>query len=77
MGYQRARAIYRRNKKGEVIRIDRSMVGGFTFTLSDREDGPNLRIKHLSRRATFINFAYAGEQPTARSRRNRKENTAR
>ena len=74
---QRARPVYRRNKKGEVIRIDRSMVGGFTFTLSDRADRPNRRVKHLSRRAAFINFAYAGEQPTARSRLNRKEKTAR
>src|SRR5262249_54572408 len=53
IGYQRARAVQRRTKKGEVIGIDRSMVGGFTFTLSDREDRPNLRVKHLSRRAAF------------------------
>jgi hypothetical protein len=75
ISYQRARAVQRRNRKGEVVGIDRSMVGGFTFTLSDREDRPNLRVKHLSRRAAFINFASAGENATARSRRNRKEKT--
>jgi hypothetical protein len=53
------------------------MVGGFTFKLSDRENRPNLRVKHLSRRAAFINFAYAGEHPTARSRRKRKQTTIR
>ena len=77
LAWQRARPVYRRNRNNEVLRIDRSMVSGFTFKVSDRVDRPNLRVKHLSRRAAFINFAYAGEQPTARSRRNRKENTSR
>jgi hypothetical protein len=33
------------------------MKGGFSFKLSDRKDRPHLRIKHLSRRAAFIDFA--------------------
>ena len=81
---QPARPVYRRKPDKHLPvaptrneKVDRSMVGGFTFKLSDRDDRPNLRVKHLSRRAAFINFAYAGEQPTARSRRTRKERTAR
>ena len=32
-----------------------SMKGGFSFTLAD--DRPNVRVKHLSQRAAFIDFA--------------------
>lgn len=32
-----------------------SMKGGFSFTLADKS--PNIRVKHLSQRAAFINFA--------------------
>jgi hypothetical protein len=32
-----------------------SMKGGFSFTLADKR--PNIRVKHLSQRAAFINFA--------------------
>ncbi len=32
-----------------------SMKGGFSFTFADRR--PNIRVKHLSQRAAFINFA--------------------
>lgn len=49
--------------------LDRSMAGGFTFALSPLADRPNLRVKHLSRRAAFINFAGAGKQGTPRNRR--------
>lgn len=72
IGYQRAGPVHLRNRKKEVVRVDRSMVGGFTFRLSDREDRPNLRVKHLSRRLAFINFAYAGEQPASRSQSKRQ-----
>jgi hypothetical protein len=37
--------------------VDRSMKGGFTFKLSSDPKNGNVRIKHLSRRAAFINFA--------------------
>lgn len=37
--------------------VDRSMEGGFTFKLSNNPENSNLRVKHLSRRAAFINFA--------------------
>ncbi|WP_339931301.1 hypothetical protein [uncultured Brevundimonas sp.] len=35
-----------------------SMKGGFSFTYADKR--PNIRIKHLSQRAAFINFAGKG-----------------
>lgn len=37
--------------------VDRSMQGGFTFKLSNDPENGNVRVKHLSRRAAFINFA--------------------
>ena len=36
----------------------RSMKGGFSFTFADKR--PNIRVKHLSQRAAFINFAGKG-----------------
>jgi hypothetical protein len=47
-----ARAVRRRNGT-----VDRSMQGGFTFKFSSDPAHKNVRIKHLSRRAAFINFA--------------------
>ncbi len=44
--------------------VDRSMVGGFTFGLSNLVNRPNVRVKHLSRKAAFINFAAPDENPT-------------
>jgi hypothetical protein len=44
------------------------MQGGFTFRLSDAEGNGNVRIKHLSRRASFINFARPGEAPSRNGR---------
>ena len=38
---------------------------------------PNVRVKHLSRRAAFINLASPGDNPTARSRGKRKDQTPR
>jgi hypothetical protein len=38
-------------------RVDRSMQGGFTFKLSEDPKAGHVRVKHLSRRAAFINFA--------------------
>jgi hypothetical protein len=35
-----------------------SMKGGFSFTFADKR--PNIRVKHLSQRAAFINFAGKG-----------------
>ena len=52
IGHDTARTV--RRKDGSV---DRSMQGGFTFKLSDDPENGNLRVKHLSRRASFINFA--------------------
>ncbi len=37
----------------------RDMRGGFSFTLADKR--PNLRVKHLSQRAAFINFGGKGD----------------
>jgi hypothetical protein len=47
-----ARAVRRKNGS-----VDRSMQGGFTFKLSEDPANPNVRVKHLSRRSAFINFA--------------------
>ena len=44
-----------------------SMKGGFSFTLAERR--PNIRVKHLSQRAAFIDFAGRGsDEQAARSR---------
>ncbi len=56
MGHESARLVRRTDKTA-----DRSMVGGFTFKLSDMPGRPNVRVKHLSRRAAFINFAAPGD----------------
>jgi hypothetical protein len=53
IGHETARAVVRRKSKI----VDRSMQGGFTFKLSNDPGAGNVRIKHLSRRAAFINFA--------------------
>jgi hypothetical protein len=52
IGHESARAVRRKNGT-----VDRSMQGGFTFKLSTNPKNGNVRIKHLSRRASFINFA--------------------
>ena len=56
IGHDTARSV--RRKDGTV---DRSMQGGFTFKLSEDPANGNVRVKHLSRRASFMNFA----RPTA------------
>lgn len=43
-----------------------SMKGGFSFTLADKR--PNIRVKHLSQRAAFINFAGQGKSDRAPDR---------
>ena len=58
IGYASARAVRRRDKS-----LDRSMVGGFTFRLSSRDDRPRIRIRQLSRKAAFINFASPAQNP--------------
>lgn len=52
IGHDSARAVRRKNGT-----IDRSMQGGFTFKLSKDPRNGNVRVKHLSRRASFLNFA--------------------
>jgi len=47
------------------------MRGGFSFTLSDDKRRPHVQVKHLSRRASFIQFAAPFRQRTGRSWRNR------
>ena len=66
---RRALPVYRHNKKGEVVKIDRSMVGGFTMGLSENGRRPNVRAKHVTRRMSFINFADPGGDPDTRGRR--------
>jgi len=61
IGHDTARRVTR-NRRGERF-TDQSMVGGFTFKLSTMPGRPNVRVKHLSRRAAFINFAAPDENP--------------
>ena len=49
----------------------RSMRGGFSFTLSADKRLPAVRVKHLSRRMSFIKFAAPFRQRTGRSDRKR------
>jgi hypothetical protein len=49
-------------RNGKIV--DRSMAGGFTLRLSHIAGRPNVRIKPLSRRAAFINFAAPSDAPT-------------
>ena len=53
-----ARAVRRRDKT-----LDQSMVGGFSFKLSRRDDRPRIRVRQLSRKASFINFASPAQNP--------------
>lgn len=55
--HESARAVRRRDGS-----LDRSMAGGFTFKLSGRQRRPNIRVRHLSGRSAFINFAQPAEQ---------------
>ena len=50
-----------------------NMKGGFTFELLPGKHWPRLRVKHVSRRIAFIDFAAPGKQSTARSGRQRGE----
>ena len=61
----RARKVVRHHKKSGERIVDHSMVGGFTFKLLEGSEHPHVRVKHLSRRAAFINFAMPAEQATA------------
>ena len=49
------------------------MVGGFTMLLSEKEARPNLRVKHLTRRMAWINFAYPSDNPTQYRQRKRDD----
>jgi hypothetical protein len=64
IGHDTARVVVRRDRKTKRKTIERSMQGGFTFTLSEASGNGNVRVKHLSRRAAFINFASPGEAPS-------------
>lgn len=48
-----------------------TMRGGFTFKLSEQKIYPNIRIKHMSRRAALISFAATMAQRNSRGQRNR------
>ncbi|MGA7330006.1 MAG: hypothetical protein WBX25_37360 [Rhodomicrobium sp.] len=65
IGQSRARKVVRTHKKTGKRIVDRSMVGGFTFKLLKGDEYPHVRVKHLSRRAAFINFALPAEQAVA------------
>jgi hypothetical protein len=42
---------------------DRSMVGGFTFRLSNVKGRPNIRVRHRSSRSAFISFTQTWSNP--------------
>lgn len=48
-----------------------AMRGGFTFKLSSQKIYPNIRVKHMSRKAALISFAKPMGQPNSRGQRNR------
>ena len=48
-----------------------AMQGGFTFKLSRQKIYPNIRVKHMSRRAALISFAAPMGQPDSRGQRKR------
>ena len=50
-----ARIVRKPGKAGGPDFVDRSMAGGFTFTVA--KGRPNVRVKHVSRRSAFMNFA--------------------
>lgn len=53
----------------------RTMRGGFSFELTKDTRRPRVRIKHLSARASLIDFARPGKNETARSSRKRDQET--
>ena len=57
-------------RKG-VDKTQEAMRGGFTFKLSEQKIFPNIRVKHLSRRAALISFAAPMGQRDSRGQRNR------
>jgi hypothetical protein len=64
--------VYRTNRKGET-KVDRSMVGGFTMSISKNDRRPNVRVKHITRRMAFTNFADPGSNPNSRRKRDPTE----
>uniref|UniRef100_UPI0025F68A83 hypothetical protein n=1 Tax=Novosphingobium sp. TaxID=1874826 RepID=UPI0025F68A83 len=48
-----------------------AMRGGFTFKLSQQKIYPNIRVKHMSRKAALISFAATMGQRDSRGQRNR------
>lgn len=52
-----------------------AMYGGFTFTLSRQKIWPHIRVKHLSRRCSLIDFAAPYRQRDSRGQRNRGDQT--
>jgi hypothetical protein len=69
---RRAPPVYRTNRKGET-KVDRSMVGGFTMSISKNDRRPNVRVKHITRRMAFTNFADPGSNPNSRRKRDPTE----
>ena len=57
-----------RTPQGDVAN---AMQGGFTFKLSRQKIYPNIRVKHMSRKAALISFAKPMGQPDSRGQRNR------
>lgn len=51
--------------------IANAMRGGFTFKLSKQKIYPNIRVKHMSRKAALISFAAPMKQRDGRGHRNR------
>lgn len=78
LGYKRNATIVGFNLPFDISRIALKhgaarghMRGGYTFLLLPYTDQPAVRIKHLSARASLIDFAAPGKQQTPRGMRNR------
>ncbi len=50
-----------------------SMRGGFTLRLTENEDYPNVRVKHLNARSALISFTARRGQRTPRSQRKKRK----
>jgi hypothetical protein len=77
-GYVRQGTIVGFNLPYDISRIAvnhgsarREMRGGFSFDLTGEASDPRVRVKHLSPRASLIDFGIPGEQETPRAWRNR------
>lgn len=61
-----------RHNSARGTKRNKIMRGGFTFTLSEKEEHPNVQIKHISSRSAFIQFTGTRQQRTSRGKRKKR-----